>query len=57
LPKSTFKVSTGKIGSGKGSGACGTKTSNLKDCGVSVGNISGGDSAVFRIAFKAPAKK
>jgi hypothetical protein len=48
LPKSTFKVSTGKIGNG----SCGTKTSNLKDCAVSVGNISGGDSAVFRIAFK-----
>ena len=53
LPKSTFKVSTGKIGNGK----CGTTASNLKDCAVSVGNISGGDSAVFRIAFKAPAKK
>jgi hypothetical protein len=53
LAKSTFKVSTGKIGNGK----CGTAASNLKDCAVSVGNISGGDSAVFRIAFKAPAKK
>ena len=53
LAKSTFKVSTGKIGNGK----CGTATANLKDCAVSVGNISGGDSAVFRIAFKAPAKK
>jgi hypothetical protein len=53
LPPSTFKVSTGKIGNGK----CGTAASNLKDCAVSVGNISGGDSAVFRIAFKAPAKK
>jgi hypothetical protein len=53
LAKSTFKVSTGKIGNGK----CGTAAANLKDCAVSVGNISGGDSAVFRIAFKAPAKK
>jgi hypothetical protein len=53
LAKSTFKVSTGKIGNGK----CGTAASNLKDCAVSVGNISGGDSAVFRVAFKAPAKK
>jgi Neocarzinostatin family len=53
LPKSTFKVTTGKIGSGKGAGSCGTAKSNLKDCAVSVGNISGGDSAVFRIAFKA----
>jgi len=53
LAKSTFKVSTGKIGNGK----CGTAPSNLKDCAVSVGNISGGDSAVFRIAFKEPGKK
>jgi hypothetical protein len=53
LPKSSFKVSTGKIGNGK----CGTTAANLKNCAVSVGNISGGDSAVFRIAFKAPAKK
>ncbi len=53
LPKSTFKVTTGKIGNGK----CGTTVGNVKDCAVSVGNISGGDSAVFRIAFKAPAKK
>ena len=48
LPKSTFKVTTGKIGNGK----CGTTAANAKDCAVSVGNISGGDSAVFRIAFK-----
>jgi hypothetical protein len=53
LPKSTFKVTTGKIGNGK----CGTTAANAKDCAVSVGNISGGDSAVFRVAFKAPAKK
>jgi hypothetical protein len=53
LAKSTFKVSTGKIGNGK----CGTTAANLKDCAVSVGNISGGDSAVLRIAFRAPAKK
>ncbi|MGB8179733.1 MAG: neocarzinostatin apoprotein domain-containing protein [Acidimicrobiales bacterium] len=53
LAKSTFTVSTGKIGNGK----CGTTAANLKDCAVSVGNISGGDSAVLRIAFRAPAKK
>jgi hypothetical protein len=53
LPKSIFKVTTGKIGSGKGAGSCGTTKTNLKDCAVSVGNISGGDSAVFRITFKA----
>ncbi|MGC2168356.1 MAG: neocarzinostatin apoprotein domain-containing protein [Acidimicrobiales bacterium] len=55
LPRSTFKVASGKIGSGKQ--MCGTKTSNLKSCAVSAGNESGGDSAVFPIAFKAPAKK
>jgi Neocarzinostatin family len=53
LAKSTFKVSTGKIGNGK----CGTTAANAKDCAVSVGNISGGDSAVYRIDFKTPAKK
>ncbi|HVA69987.1 MAG TPA: neocarzinostatin apoprotein domain-containing protein [Acidimicrobiales bacterium] len=49
LPKKTFKVITGKIGNGK----CGTKASNLKTCAISAGNISGGDSAVARITFKA----
>lgn len=49
LPKTTFKVITGKIGNGK----CGTKTSNLKNCAISVGNITGGDSAVARIIFRA----
>jgi hypothetical protein len=49
LPKTTFKVITGKIGNGK----CGTKASNLKTCAMSAGNITGGDSAVARIAFKA----
>jgi hypothetical protein len=53
LPKSSFKVTTGKVGNAK----CGTTAANAKDCAVSVGNISGGDSAVFRIAFKVPAKK
>ncbi|MGH3732098.1 MAG: neocarzinostatin apoprotein domain-containing protein [Acidimicrobiales bacterium] len=53
LPASRFKVATGKIGNGK----CGTTTKNLRDCAVSVGNESGGDSAVFRIIFKSPAKK
>jgi hypothetical protein len=50
LPTTTFKVATGKIGSGKGK--CGTAKSNLKACAVSAGNMSGGDSAVFPIAFK-----
>lgn len=53
LPKSTFKVSTGKIGSG----TCGTTKANVKDCAVSVGNAAGGDSAVGDITFITPAKK
>jgi hypothetical protein len=57
LPKTTFKVSTGKVGSGKGAGTCGTTKTNLKNCAVSVGNAAGGDSAVGLITFKAPAKK
>ncbi len=52
LPKTKFKVVTGTIGNGK----CGTAASNLKKCAVSAGNISGGDSAVFRITFAAPKK-
>lgn len=52
LPATAFKVSTGKIGNG----SCGTKTANLKKCAVSVGNTSGGDSAVKIIGFKAPKK-
>jgi hypothetical protein len=52
LKKTKFKVVTGKIGSGK----CGTAASNLKSCAVSAGNISGGDSAVFKIVFAAPKK-
>lgn len=53
LPKTTFKVSTGKIGSG----TCGTTTANLKDCAVSVGNAAGTDSAVGDITFVKPTKK
>ena len=52
LPRTKFKVLTGKIGNGK----CGTAVSNLKKCAVSAGNISGGDSAVFNIVFAAPKK-
>lgn len=49
LPPTYFHVTTGKVGHGK----CGTATSNLKRCAVSVGNASGGDSAVAPIAFRA----
>ena len=50
LPKVTFKVTTGKVGSGK----CGTTKANLKSCAVSVGNASGSDSGVGPIVFKLP---
>ncbi|MFY9783978.1 MAG: neocarzinostatin apoprotein domain-containing protein [Acidimicrobiales bacterium] len=53
LPRSTFKVVEGTIGDGK----CGTTKANLKNCAVSVGNATGGDSAVAPIAFKAPLAK
>ncbi|MGB8197911.1 MAG: neocarzinostatin apoprotein domain-containing protein [Acidimicrobiales bacterium] len=52
LPKTKFKVATGTIGNGK----CGTTAANLRKCAVSVGNASGGDSAVFKIVFAAPKK-
>ncbi|HEV7959055.1 MAG TPA: neocarzinostatin apoprotein domain-containing protein, partial [Acidimicrobiales bacterium] len=45
LPRSSFKVSTGKIGNG----TCGTTKANLSKCAVSVGNATGGDSAVGNI--------
>ena len=53
LPKTKFKVTTGKVGPGN----CGTKASNLNKCELSAGNISGGDTASGTITFKAPAKK
>jgi hypothetical protein len=52
LPRQSFTVSEGKIGNG----LCGTTKKNLKNCAVSVGNATGGDSAVAPIAFKAPKK-
>ena len=48
LPTFTFKVVTGKIGTG----VCGTKASNLKSCAISVGNAAKGDSALAHITFK-----
>jgi hypothetical protein len=53
LPRATFKVSTGRIGSG----LCGTTKTNVSACAVSVGNAAGGDSAVGNITFKTPATK
>jgi Neocarzinostatin family len=50
FPVKRFKVTTGVIGNGK----CGTKATNLKNCEVSAGNITGGDSAVTRIQFIMP---
>jgi hypothetical protein len=52
LPRHTFTVTEGKIGNG----LCGTTKANLKNCAVSVGNATGGDSAVAPIAFKTPKK-
>jgi hypothetical protein len=57
LPRTSFKVVTGKVGTGKGAGTCGTAKTNLKNCAVSVGNASGSDSGVGLITFKAPVKK
>ncbi len=48
FPKTSFKVITGKIGTGY----CGTKKTNLASCAVSVGNAAGKDSAVGKIVFK-----
>jgi hypothetical protein len=48
LPTTSFKVLTGKIGTG----LCGTTVANAKKCDISVGNVSGGDSATAPIAFK-----
>lgn len=52
LAPTKFKVLTGKIGNGK----CGTTLANRKGCDISVGNISGGDSASMKIVFAAPKK-
>jgi hypothetical protein len=52
LAKTKFKLVTGTVGNGK----CGTTAANLRKCAVSVGNASGGDSAVFKIIFAAPKK-
>jgi uncharacterized NAD-dependent epimerase/dehydratase family protein len=56
LPRTTFKVVTGTVGTGKSAGKCGTTKTNLKSCAVSAGNATGGDTAVKPIVFKAPAK-
>lgn len=53
LPRTAFRVSTGRIGTG----FCGTTKANLSKCAVSVGNATGGDSAVGDITFALPAKK
>jgi len=48
LPVTTFKVATGHIGTG----TCGTTAANASACAISVGNASGGDTAVKVITFK-----
>ncbi len=50
LPVTKVRVVTGKIGSG----TCGTTAKNLGSCAISVGNISGHDTASARIVFKKP---
>lgn len=47
-----FKVVSGTIGTG----TCGTKKANLKDCAISVGNAAGKDTATHRITFVATKK-
>ena len=47
LPTTKFKLTTGVIGTGK----CGTKSTNLNKCAISVGNASGGDTASTNITF------
>jgi len=53
LPSTAFKVVAGTIGSG----ACGTTSSNLKNCAISAGNASGGDTAAAPITFRAASGK
>lgn len=53
LPKTKFKIVTGKVGPG----SCGVSKATLKNCAISAGNASGGDTAVTRIAFLAPKAK
>lgn len=48
LKSTTFKVITGKVGTG----TCGTKASNKKTCAISVGNAAKTDATLARIAFK-----
>jgi len=51
LAPTKFKIVTGVVGNG----TCGTTKANLKQCAISVGNVTGGDSGVARITF-APLK-
>lgn len=53
LPKTKFKVVAGQIGSS----SCGVSKATLKNCAISAGNASGGDTAVARITFIVPKAK
>ncbi len=53
LPKTTFKIVTGRVGPK----SCGISKATLKTCAISAGNASGGDTAVARITFIAPKAK
>ncbi|HEY3942152.1 MAG TPA: neocarzinostatin apoprotein domain-containing protein [Acidimicrobiales bacterium] len=50
LPRTRFKVVTGKVGSG----TCGTTTANRGRCVINAGNAKGGDTATVAITFAAP---
>ena len=53
LPPTKFKVVTGDVGTG----TCGTKKNNLKNCALDVGNIAGTDAGTTRITFLLPKAK
>jgi Neocarzinostatin family len=48
IPRTLFKVVTGKVGNGR----CGTTRANRASCEISVGNAAGKDSATHAIVFK-----
>ena len=51
--KTAFVVVTGKIGTK----TCGTSKADAKNCDISVGNITGGDSTALPISFAIKGKK
>ncbi|MDE3007430.1 MAG: hypothetical protein KGJ10_01825 [Acidobacteriota bacterium] len=53
IPPTKFKVVTGVVGTG----TCGTKKTDLKNCALDVGNIAGTDAGTTRITFLLPKAK